>query len=59
MSKREFDSSTYLKETKEGDRVFARYDQYQRVYCQSILDKSFVYCMQSAELARRLLGSMR
>lgn len=56
MSKREFDSSTYLKETKERDRVFSRYDQYQRVYYQSILDKSFTYCNAICGTGKTLIG---
>ena len=56
MSKREFDSSTYLKETKERDRVFARYDQYQRVYYQSVLDKLFVYCNAICGTGKTLVG---
>lgn len=44
MGKLKFDSSISLKETKERDRIFSRYDQYQRSYYEEVLSHSFTYC---------------
>jgi Phosphate starvation-inducible protein PhoH, predicted ATPase len=56
MFKRELDLMVLLKDTKERDKIFNRYDQYQRVYYQSILDKSFVYCNAICGTGKTLIG---
>ena len=56
MSKREFDSSISLKESKDRDRMYARYDIHQLRFYQEILSHSFTYCNAICGTGKTLIG---
>ena len=56
MAKREFDSSISLKESKDRDRMYARYDMHQLRFYQEILSHSFTYCNAICGTGKTLIG---
>lgn len=56
MAKREFDSSISLKESKDRDRMYARYDIHQLRFYQEILSHSFTYCNAICGTGKTLIG---
>ena len=57
MFKRELDPMVLLKDTKERDKMFNRYDQYQRAYYDGITGSSFVYCNSVSGTGKTLLAA--